>query len=157
MRRLLFLSVAVCLLSACGGTPESNNPEIGMGQYSVIMFSTPNCEACETVLPRTDQLVNTQLTSVQRAHVDIKGYVITAADGFHPPTAAIADAYKAKLGLTFPVFPDPWRWTNYKKYYGAEELRVPGAVVIDPTGTWTKFDSGFTAEKVFAYLQSIMP
>ena len=151
---LLVAALATFLLYACGGS-SSNNGGV-TGTYHLVLFSTPNCQACETVLPDTDKGVNTQLSTDKRSHLDVTGYIVTAADGFNPPDQATADAYKVKLNLSFPVLADPWRWTNYSKYYGSDQLVVPGAVVIDPTGKVMAFDSGFTADRVLAYLQAVL-
>jgi hypothetical protein len=133
MRRLLcFLSV-IALLAACGGSNNSVQSGTQAASYNLLMFSTPRCEACESLLPAIDKGM-TQTLGARRRAFNATLYILTGANGFGPPDQSTADEYKAKLGISFNTLPDIGL-KNYQVYYGAADIEVPGIVVTDLSGT----------------------
>lgn len=156
MKRVLSLAAFLPLLLSCAVVDE-NAPVPVSEKVSIVLFSTPWCEPCEHMLPAIDSKLNSDLgDSVDRVETSV--FVVTGKKAAQPPTQEIADEYKKKLGVSFKMRPDPWKWTNYKKYFQTTALIVPAVVVLDGEGNALRaFDPGtFTADEVVAYLQSVL-
>jgi hypothetical protein len=147
------------VLTGCGGNGGSNNPvspQAG-GAVTVLMFSTPKCEACETLLPAIDTGINQTLAN-KKARITTKLFIVTSANGFGAPTAETAATYKAKLALSFDTLADFWKTGSYATYYGTDSLRVPGVVVV-PEGNVPRIfanDEYIDPNAVLAYLQYLL-
>lgn len=155
MKRLAIGSVILAAFVGCGVTYDEKIDPISTN-VQLVMFSTPWCEPCEILLPQLDGQLKQQTSLAQ--HLKSQLFIVTGAKSSQPPTPEIAAQYKEKLKLSFETAADPWKWTTYKKYYGATGVRVPGAVVLTEDGTVLKtFPPGqFDAAEVVSYLKTVV-
>lgn len=155
MRRLLCFGFAAVFLAACGSRTTSS-PQSGtvpQASYNLIMFSTPLCQACESLLPAIDKGMSQTLGS-KRSIFNATVYILTGANGFGAPDQATANEYKAKLGITFNTLPDIGL-TNYQAFYGAADIEVPGVVITNLSGTTLQLypnDQPIDSNAVIGYL-----
>jgi len=157
MTRTIFCVALLLSLARCGGGSDNKVQPQTSGTYSLILFSTPWCEPCEALLPKLDAGIAG--LGAQREHLNVTLFVVTGAKPFHQPTTEVAAQYKEKLHVSFETQPDPWKWTNYSKFFGSTSLMVPGAVLIDPNGTVVKtYGAGVPIDdqEVITYLKGTL-
>ena len=119
-------------------------------QAELLIFSAPWCGPCATLNPQVH-------SKYEAAHLGdsakVTIMVTTGAQNGTPPDQAAIDAYKHKFPL-FDAKPDPWRFTTYKKYFGASNIAIPAAVLLPKAGPPVLFRPGsFSAQELIVALK----
>jgi thiol-disulfide isomerase/thioredoxin len=132
MKRLLALAtVSMLLIAACGKDSKPSPPTPVTGTVTLVLFGAPWCKECREELPAIDKFYR---SFDKKSRVSNVLYVTSGDNSLQKPDQSIADKYKDSLGLSFTAQPDPWKWTNYRKYF-PEGYRLPTAVLLSADGT----------------------
>lgn len=155
MHLLAAFTFLLFLLPSCGLGPEGGEKGVA-APATLYLFSAPWCEPCTEELRALDTMVRSDLSEAARSRLTVQVFVISASLPSKPPTEQVVADYQAKLGISFPMKGDPWKYTTYRQYYPDGGGAVPGAVLLRPGQAAEPMTLGTKPEIVFGTLKAAL-